>query len=231
MKGWHFIRRTRKLAHGDGRRVKPGEVYSVPPPIALCDRGLHASERVLDALRYAPASNKLIACRVWLAGKIIRGNDKAVATRRRVEWMVSADRILHEFAVWCGWAAQLAIPQPDPRCIAALRAKEAWLRGDIDDKELDAARDAARDAQGAAWAAARDAAQAAAWAAAWAAQSGVWIAAQGAAWAATRDAQGAAWGAAQGAAWAATRVAAANAAWDAAEAELVRRFEAAPRLT
>ena len=61
---------------------------------------------------------------------------------------------------------------PDPRSIAAIEAKRKWLRGEITDAELYAARAAAWDAataaaSRAARAAASDAARAAARAAAW----------------------------------------------------------------
>ena len=71
--------------------------------------------------------------------------------------------ILHEFACRCAEYALSFVDNPDPRSIAAIDAKRKWLRGEIKDKELRAARDAARDA---AWAAAWDAARDAAWAAA-----------------------------------------------------------------
>ena len=83
--------------------------------------------------------------------------------------------ILHEFACRCAEYALSFMDNPDPRSIAAIDAKRKWLRGEIKDKELRAARDAASDAawdaagaaaSDAAWAAARDAAGAAAWAAA-----------------------------------------------------------------
>ena len=84
--------------------------------------------------------------------------------------------ILHEFACRCAEYALSFVDNPDPRSIAAIEAKRKWLRGEITDKELDAARDAARDAEwdaardaawDAEWDAARAAARAAAWDAAW----------------------------------------------------------------
>ena len=68
--------------------------------------------------------------------------------------------ILHEFACRCAEYALSFVDNPDPRSIAAIDAKRKWLRGEIKDKELRAARDAARAA---AWAAARAAAMAATW--------------------------------------------------------------------
>ena len=116
--------------------------------------------------------------------------------------------ILHEFACRCAEYALSFVDNPDPRSIAAIDAKRKWLRGEIKDKELRAARAAARDA-------ARDAARAAARAAAW---DAAWDAAGAAAWAAAWDA---AWDAAGAAAGAAAR----DAAWDAAwghELEILR---------
>lgn len=100
--------------------------------------------------------------------------------------------ILHEFACRCAEYALSFADKPDPRSIAAIEAKRKWLRGEITDKELNAARAAAwaaaRAAAGAAawdaaWAAARDAARAAAWAAAWdAARAAAWDAEWDVAW-------------------------------------------------
>ena len=103
--------------------------------------------------------------------------------------------ILHEFACRCAEYALSFVDNPDPRSIAAIEAKRKWLRGEITDKELDAARAAARDA-------ASDAARYAAW---YAARTAAWDAARTAAQAAARAA---ARDAAQAAAWAAARDAA-----------------------
>ena len=70
--------------------------------------------------------------------------------------------MLHEFACRCAERALARVDNPDPRSVAAIAAKRAWLRGEITNDELGAAWDAAR----AAASAARDAASAAAWAAA-----------------------------------------------------------------
>ena len=77
--------------------------------------------------------------------------------------------ILHEFACRCAERALAMVDNPDPRSVAAIAAKRAWLRGEITNDELDtawAAASAARDTAWAAASAARDAASAAAWAAA-----------------------------------------------------------------
>ena len=99
--------------------------------------------------------------------------------------------VLHEYACRCAEYALTFVREPDSRSIAAIEAKRKWLRGEISNDDLTAARAAA-------WDAARDAADAAARAAAWAA--------------ADAAARAAAWAAANAAAWTA------DAAWAAADA-------------
>ena len=99
--------------------------------------------------------------------------------------------VLHEYACRCAEYALTFGREPDSRSIAAIEAKRKWLRGEISNDDLTAARDAAWDAAAAAWSAAAAARSAAA-------------AARDAAW----DAAAAAWSAA----------AAARDAWDAARA-------------
>jgi len=55
--------------------------------------------------------------------------------------------ILHEFACRCAERALSKIENPDPRSVAAIAAKRAWLKGEITDDELLAARVAAGDAE------------------------------------------------------------------------------------
>jgi hypothetical protein len=54
--------------------------------------------------------------------------------------------ILHEFACRCAERALYKIENPDPRLTKTIEAKRAWLRGEITDEELHAARDDAWDA-------------------------------------------------------------------------------------
>ena len=92
--------------------------------------------------------------------------------------------ILHEFACRCAEYALSFVESPDPRSIAAIEAKRKWLRGEITDAELYAARDAAwyaagdavsRAAREAVIATANRAERASAWDAAWyAAKTATW---------------------------------------------------------
>ena len=200
MLAWHFLRDDQKLKYPPYTLVEVGQKLTVDPPLILCNWGLHASKRAIEALRYAPGP---IACRVELSGEILEDDDKVCATERTVLKMIDATNILHEFACWCAEQALLqereAGREPDPRSWAAVDAKRKWLRGEITDSELAAAWDAA-------WAAARAATRVAARAAAGAAAS---AAARTAAW-------DTAWDAAKAAAGAAASAAARTAAWTAA---------------
>lgn len=194
---WHFIRDDGRTAHGD-ILVEAGQTYSTDSKTILCEQGFHASERLLDALGYAPGA---MLCRVELWGDLKRGRDKIVAQNRHVQWMLDITRLLHEFACEVAEETLRTHNIPDERSWNAIRVKREWVDGKATDEELDAA-------WAGAWAAARDAARdvaraaaiatesAVAWAVAWATER---AAARAAAWAAAGNAAGAA---ARAAAWA-----------------------------
>ena len=96
--------------------------------------------------------------------------------------------VLHEYACRCAEYALTFVREPDSRSIAAIEAKRKWLRGEISNDDLTAARAAAARAA-AAWAV-NAAANAARAAAAWDANAAAWAAA---AWAANAAANAAAW--------------------------------------
>jgi hypothetical protein len=186
MQGWHFLPNDRRMQFGQRLLVEVGKTYKAVGLLKLCENGMHASKRIIDALKYAPGA---ICCKVELSGIIIEDTDKAVARARHVFAMIDAAPILHEFACLCAENALKLIPPPiDSRLPAAIMAKRDWLDGKITTKELAAASAAARDAASAAW----DAASAAGSAARDAAT---------AASAAARDAASAASAAATAAAW------------------------------
>jgi hypothetical protein len=181
--GWHFCDGP-KLR--DGTPIEIGKTYSVTGPLVICDNGLHGSRRAIDALAYGPGG---YACRVESWGEIIEHDDKYCSRYRRVIGAADADLVLHEYACCCAEVALLLADIINPCCWEAIEAKRAWMRGEIDDKELAAAARAAAAAATGAWAAARAAAAAAT--GAWAAATGAW-AATAAAWAAAAAATGAA---------------------------------------
>lgn len=164
---WHFCGATLR----DGRPVPPDGVKLVHDgELVMCKSGLHASERIIDALLYAPGNT---ICRVECGGKIKRDTDKLVCTERTILWRVDGEKVLREFARWC-----------------ALQVIEKWKAPEIVRRYLETGDESIRDAAGAAaWGAACDAAWGAARDAAW---DAAWAAARAADWAAARAAAGAA---------------------------------------
>jgi hypothetical protein len=203
---WHFV----GSALRDGRPIPPdGEVLIHPGSLEMCVTGLHASERIIDALGYAPGA---MICRVECGGKVMRDTDKMICTRRTILWRVSGEALLREFARACArdvlhlWDAPDVIKQYLESGDEQLRAAAMAAAWDARDAAWDA-RDAAWDARDAAWDA-RDAA--------WDARDAAWGDARDAAWDASRAA--ASWTAAWAAAWDARAASrdARDAAWDAA---------------
>ena len=145
VKAWYFVGNTLR----DGRPIPAdGEKLVHGGGLYLCNEGLHASKRIIDATQYAPGHT---ICRVEVGGDVIHGGDKMVASERTILWRINGEEVLRDFARRC-----------------ALDVVHLWDAPDVvvrylktgDDSLRDAARDAARAA---AWAAARDAAWDAAW--------------------------------------------------------------------
>lgn len=168
IRAWHWLAAGGLMR--DGTRVRIGETYSVRGQLVMCSHGLHACERILDALYYRPGP---VVCRVECWGDVQREGDKLVARNRRVLGMIDATALLHEFACRCAEHALRRAHVEDRRCWQAIEAKRLWLKGELSDDGLAAARFAAMAAGAAA------AAAVAAWAAVMAADAaGAAIAAQ-----------------------------------------------------
>jgi hypothetical protein len=192
---WHFSDGT--LSYDRNDKVVAGlSLACNPDDIRLCQYGFHGSYDILGALQYANGS-VLSYCEI--GGRIIKDDDKVVASIRRHIIVVDIERTLHEFAIWCAEQALALIDNSDERSVNVLKIKRLWLDGKATDEELTAARDAAWDvARDVARDAARDAARAAARAAA---RTATWTAARDAAWDAARTAaRASAWDAARDAA-------------------------------
>jgi hypothetical protein len=146
---WHFLRDDNRLQFGERELVEVGKTLRVEGELKLCEHGLHASHKAIDALQYAPGP---IVCRVTLGGEIVEDTDKAVAQERTVLWMADATNTLHEFACRCAETALKTAKVEDVRCWAAIETKRKWLNGEATDAELTAARAAAwATARAAAW--------------------------------------------------------------------------------
>jgi hypothetical protein len=179
---WHFALDSQRTRYDD-RPIVVGQTMRVDPPIELCERGLHASERAIDALSYAPGA---YVCLVELGGTIIHGADKSVATERKVVAAADATELLFQFSIDVAARAMEAVGWEHEDSWNALALRAAHMQGLADDDDLSAAWSAARSA---AWSAAESAARSAAWSAA---ESAAWSAAESAA-------RSAAWSAAESA--------------------------------
>ena len=173
---WHFAPSTMRTAHTE-EPIVVGETLAYDGTPVLCRRGLHASERALDALVYAPTECCL--CRVEVGDFVVRGYDKIAGTTRRCLWALDAattSRVLRDFSCRVAEQALTAAGVTDHRSWDAITAARAYERGEIDAAARAAASAAASAAARAvardvAWAAARVAARDAARDAAWDAQS------------------------------------------------------------
>jgi hypothetical protein len=88
MIAYHFVGKTLR----DGRPIPAdGEWLEEQGQIEMCHKGLHASEHVADAVRYAPG---ITLCLVELAGDIKKGDDKLCAQRRRIIARFDATELL-----------------------------------------------------------------------------------------------------------------------------------------
>src|SRR3990167_4636956 len=97
-RGWYFAPADNLLANDDGREIFVGETHSITGHPVLCQKGLHASKFVFDALQYATSHNLY---RVELYGIRIDSKDKSVATTRHYLYNINAEKILRKFACDC----------------------------------------------------------------------------------------------------------------------------------
>lgn len=94
VKAYYFAKKDEKLAYGDGRDIVLGETHTVQGIPECCSYGLHASERVLDALFYASGSILYV---VELSGDFDYQKDKLCATQRKYLERYDIEDILKEF--------------------------------------------------------------------------------------------------------------------------------------
>lgn len=157
---WHFVGDTLR----DGRPIPPdGEWLEHDGPVKMCESGLHASDRIIDALKYAPGNT---ICRVECRKIVDEDYDKFVCRERRIAWRIDGETVLRQFARQAAlsvihlWDAPQVVIDYLKTGDDSLR-EAAWA-GAEDAVAGAAARDAA-------WSAAREASWAAAWTAVWSA--------------------------------------------------------------
>lgn len=103
--GWHFLRSGNEMING---KIAPADGVWLhhDGPITPCKAGLHASERLIDALRHTSMITGSILTRVELQGNIVEHGfpfDKIVGRRRRILWRLdeaTTEDFLHRFARW-----------------------------------------------------------------------------------------------------------------------------------
>lgn len=79
MKGWYFSDESKRLSYADVREIAIGVTHEVKGDLKMCEHGLHFSQRLLDALRYAPGP---VIWEVKPGGNLIVGDDKCCARSR-----------------------------------------------------------------------------------------------------------------------------------------------------
>ena len=85
MKAWHFVGDTLR----DGSPIPAdGKLLHHTGSVAICRSGLHASERIIDALTYAPGN---IICRVECGGIVDTQSDKLVCRERTILWRIDCE--------------------------------------------------------------------------------------------------------------------------------------------
>lgn len=135
--GWHFI--TDKSTTGSGNlTVYPGQVMTIPDTesLRICRVGLHSSERLTDALKYAPGH---VLCRVGSWGDIQTQDDKLVARNRREWWHVDhmvmrtvfRDMALNVLRAAIQWQAERNYA--DPFAVDAVNCIVTYRSGAMDD--------------------------------------------------------------------------------------------------
>ena len=202
--GWWFGTTDRKLLNKDGRKIVIGKTHKVRGEIIPCKHGLHLSEKVIDALEYAPGP---VVYRVVGSGIIIPDDllDKYVCSERKyIAGGIDVSETLRLFARNCALDV-IHLWNPPDIVVKYLKTGDESIRA--------AAQVVARDG---AWAAAQAGAQTAAWSAVWAAdQAMAQVVARAGSWDAVRaEAQTAV----KAAAWAVT--------WDVAKNKQNRRLTA-----
>ena len=154
MLAYHFIAPDLKTRF-DNLQAKVGEVLEVAGEIKLCNFGLHASVHPWDALLHAQTEQTTL-CLVELSGKIIEGDDKVVASKRKILKTVDAKPLFQRIALF---AAKEVLPifekkyPDDKRVRTCIEVTERYLKGKATKEELEVARSAAYEVVNAASAA------------------------------------------------------------------------------
>jgi hypothetical protein len=89
-----FSRKDKRLRYGDERLAKIGITHSVKGELQLCHNGLHASEKIIDALDLATGSYLWL---VSLSDEKIVDKNKVCARSRTYRAEFNADKMIRNF--------------------------------------------------------------------------------------------------------------------------------------
>ena len=95
MQAFWFSRDDHKLGYDDDGKVRVGTTHTIKGTPILCRRGLHASVRLIDALRYTPVTTLYL---VGISGRVLKDTDKIVGTKRKYLKRFDAEKLLRAFA-------------------------------------------------------------------------------------------------------------------------------------
>ena len=95
MKAYYFSNKDKSLRYGDDRKIQLGITHKVSGPVKACGKGLHASLRMIDALKYAPGAYLWL---VDIGGEIDKSDDKICGTERSYLSGFDATKTLRIFA-------------------------------------------------------------------------------------------------------------------------------------
>lgn len=113
---WHLV--GQELRDGSPTPAN-GEWLVYDGELALCNSGLHSSERAIDTLSHIPYMATHM-CRVTYGGEVIFGTGKLVSSKRRIDWRVPVKFVFSAFARWCALQVVHMWPAP-PEQIEWLR--------------------------------------------------------------------------------------------------------------
>ena len=100
MLAWHFIHPDRRLRFKPFTDIVDGETLTAEGPLVLCENGMHASVRAIDALSFI-SWRSAIVCRVELGDEVEIGANKVCARTRKVLWSAPAGDVFVKFARLC----------------------------------------------------------------------------------------------------------------------------------
>lgn len=107
---WHFLPERMQLAYNDDRTVSVGKWVSVRVSahhsyqLRICHHGLHASRRIVDALKFArllsdSKGQRIMVCRVRVGGDRKERSDKLCGQYRKILWCFDIRKVLKKYLI------------------------------------------------------------------------------------------------------------------------------------